>query len=112
EKADENLRNLSAMTAPLSKRSVTLATHLENTLSNLDALSNELAQFAKLVNTGDGSLHKLASDPTLYHNLSRSTESLTVLLQNIDPLIRDLRIFSDKIARHPELIGVGGALRG
>ncbi|MCA9147569.1 MAG: hypothetical protein KDB05_32570, partial [Planctomycetales bacterium] len=25
---------------------------------------------------------------------------------------RDVRIFSDKVARHPELIGVSGALRG
>jgi phospholipid/cholesterol/gamma-HCH transport system substrate-binding protein len=26
--------------------------------------------------------------------------------------VRDLKIFSDKVARHPEIIGVGGALRG
>ena len=28
------------------------------------------------------------------------------------PIVRDMRIFSDKVARHPELIGVGGALKG
>jgi phospholipid/cholesterol/gamma-HCH transport system substrate-binding protein len=26
--------------------------------------------------------------------------------------VKDLRIFSDKVARHPELIGVSGALKG
>ena len=36
----------------------------------------------------------------------------TVLLKNLEPVIRDLRIFSDKVARHPELLGVGGVLKG
>jgi hypothetical protein len=27
-------------------------------------------------------------------------------------MVKDLRIFADKIARHPEKIGVGGALKG
>jgi phospholipid/cholesterol/gamma-HCH transport system substrate-binding protein len=52
------------------------------------------------------------SDPELYRNLSSSAGSLAVLLQNLEPIVRDMRIFSDKIARHPELIGVSGALRG
>jgi phospholipid/cholesterol/gamma-HCH transport system substrate-binding protein len=112
EKVDENLRNLGAITAPLSKRGVTLATHLESTLSNVDTLSGELAQFSKVLNSGDGSIRRLAADPQLYVNLNRSAESLAVLLQHLEPIVRDLRVFSDKVARHPELIGVSGALRG
>jgi phospholipid/cholesterol/gamma-HCH transport system substrate-binding protein len=96
----------------LSKRGVTLATHLENTLTNLDSLSGELAQFAKVINAGDGSIRKLASDPQLYVNLNRSAESAAILLQNLEPILRDMRVFSDKVARHPEIIGVSGALRG
>jgi phospholipid/cholesterol/gamma-HCH transport system substrate-binding protein len=33
-------------------------------------------------------------------------------MKNLDLVMKDLRVFSDKIARHPELIGAGGALRG
>jgi phospholipid/cholesterol/gamma-HCH transport system substrate-binding protein len=57
-------------------------------------------------------LIRLAKDPTLYRNLNDSTTSLSVLLRNLEPVVRDLRIFSDKVARHPELLGVQGALRG
>jgi|HubBroStandDraft_6_1064221.scaffolds.fasta_scaffold98285_3 phospholipid/cholesterol/gamma-HCH transport system substrate-binding protein len=112
QKMDENLGNLSALTGPLSKRGVTLATHLENTLSNLELLTDQLAQFSKVLNSGDGSIHKMATDPDLYVNLDRSAQSAALLLQNLQPIIRDLRVFSDKVARHPELIGVSGVLKG
>jgi phospholipid/cholesterol/gamma-HCH transport system substrate-binding protein len=45
-------------------------------------------------------------------NLDRSAQSAALLLHNLEPIIRDLRVFSDKVARHPELIGVSGVLRG
>jgi phospholipid/cholesterol/gamma-HCH transport system substrate-binding protein len=112
QKMDDNLTNLEQLTGPLSKRGVTLATHLENTLSNLDLLTDQLAQFSKVLNSGDGSIRKMATDPDLYVNLDRSAQSAALLLQNLQPIIRDLRVFSDKIARHPELIGVSGAIRG
>jgi len=112
EKMDENLRNLSAVTGPLSKRGVTLATHLENTLANVETLSDQLSQFAKVINSEDGTIKKLAADPQLYINLNRSAESASILLKNLEPIVRDLRVFSDKVARHPELIGVSGALHG
>jgi phospholipid/cholesterol/gamma-HCH transport system substrate-binding protein len=112
QKMDDNLTNLEQLTGPLSKRGVTLATHLENTLSNMDLLTDQLAQFSKVLNSGDGSIRKLATDPDLYVNLDRSAQSAAILLRNLEPIIRDLRVFSDKVARHPELIGVSGVLRG
>jgi phospholipid/cholesterol/gamma-HCH transport system substrate-binding protein len=112
QKMDQNLSNLNAVTAPLAKNGVTLATRIENTLANIELLSEELTQFAKMINSPEGTIHKLAADPQLYMNLIRSAESAAMLLRNLDPIIRDLRVFSDKVARHPELLGVGGALRG
>jgi phospholipid/cholesterol/gamma-HCH transport system substrate-binding protein len=112
QKMDENLSNLNAVTAPLAKNGVTLATRIENTLANVETLSEELTQFAKMVNSPEGTIHKLAADPQLYVNLNRSAESASMLLRNLEPVIRDLRVFSDKVARHPELIGVSGALKG
>jgi phospholipid/cholesterol/gamma-HCH transport system substrate-binding protein len=111
-KMDQNLSNLNEVTAPLAKNGVTLATRIENTLANVETLSFELTQFAKMVNSPDGTIHKLATDPQLYVNLIRSAESASMMLRNLEPVIRDMRVFSDKVARHPELLGVGGALRG
>lgn len=112
QKMDMNLANLGEVTTPLAKRSTTLVARLDATLGNMEVLSDELAQFSQLLTREDGSVRKFVSDPELYRNLSASAGSLAVLLQNLEPVVRDMRIFSDKIARHPELIGVSGALRG
>jgi phospholipid/cholesterol/gamma-HCH transport system substrate-binding protein len=112
QKMDENLTNLNAVTAPLAKNGVTLATRVENTLTNVEMLTEQLTQFAKMINSKDGTIHKLAADPQLYVNLNRSAESAAMLLRSLEPVVHDLRVFSDKVARHPELVGVSGAIRG
>lgn len=110
QKADENLANLAEATGPLAERSASMTHRLDSTLMNLEALSSELNEFAQLANNENGTLRAMATDPSLYRNLDRSAESLTVLLTNLEPVLRDLRVFSDKIARHPELMGLGGAI--
>lgn len=112
EKADASLENIRGVTEPLARKSTSIVTRLDNTLANLESFSGELNDFAQLTNREDGTLQKFASDPELYHNLNTSAASLNVLLKNLEPISRDLRIFSDRIARHPELMGVGGALKG
>lgn len=111
-KIDQNLANLNEVTKPLAQHSRGIIIRLDNSLANLQSVTKELDTFVKLTNTEDGSLKKLAVDPDLYDNLNRSALQLAVLLKNAEPLVKDLQIFSDKIARHPELIGVGGALKG
>ena len=110
EKADANLTNLGHVTLPLAQRSTSIITRLDTTLGNLESLSGELNDFAQIVSQKDGTFQKFATDPELYNRLSQSAALLTVLLQNMEPIARDLRIFSDRIARHPELMGVGGAM--
>ncbi len=109
-KADAALGSLTEVTAPLAKRSRTIATRLDNSIASLETLLGELAVFSKMINSENGSLRLLASDPQLYRNLDLSAESLQIILKNLEPTIRDLGIFSDKIARHPELLGVRGVI--
>ena len=111
DSVNKNLVNLTQVTEPIGKRGDQMVAKLDSSLTNLDQLLGEMNRFAKLVNTKDGSLQKFASDPSLYDNLDRSSQSLAVLLRNIEPVLRDMREFSDKVARHPELLGVGGAVR-
>jgi phospholipid/cholesterol/gamma-HCH transport system substrate-binding protein len=70
----------------------------------------ELNRFTQVATQKDGSLQKFAADPGLYRNMNQSAESLAVVLKNLEPVVRDLRLFSDKIARHPELLGISGAV--
>jgi len=109
---DRNLKNLEAVTSPIANRSETYAAKLESTLANLDGLTGQLNAFSQLLTKEDGSLNQLASSPELYRNLNMSAASLSILLTNLQPIMKDMRVFSDKIARHPELLGVGGAMRG
>lgn len=111
DNVNKNLVNLTQLTEPVGKRGENMVAKLDSSLTNLDQLMSELNRFAKLVNSKDGSLQRFASDPSLYENLDRSSQSLAVLLRNVEPVLRDLREFSDKVARNPELLGVGGAVR-
>jgi len=109
---NSNLENLQGVTDPLARRGGSIVGRLDKTLGNLELLTGDLTRFSRTVNSPDGSLNRLARDPTLYRNLNDSATSLSVLLKNLEPVIRDLRVFSDKVARHPELLGVRGVLKG
>ncbi len=111
-KVDDNLGNLSKATAPLASKSASVVNRLDNSLAHLELMMAELNAFSREITRKEGSLSLLASDPSLYRNLNASAAALEQLLKNLDPAVRDLKVFSDKVARHPEIIGVGGALRG
>ncbi|MBX3443706.1 MAG: MCE family protein [Planctomyces sp.] len=112
QKISESLDHISAATDPLAQHSARMTARLDHSLAQLDSFLTELNTFAQLINTEKGSMQRLARDPELYENLNRSAESMAVVLRNLEPILADVRIFSDKIARHPELLGVSGALKG
>lgn len=111
EGVHKNMVNLAQVTEPVGQRGEVMVAKLESSLTNLDQLLSEMNRFAQLVNKPNGTLQKFATDPSLYDNMDRSSQSLAVMLKNVEPVLRDLREFSDKIARNPELLGVGGAMR-
>ncbi|MGZ0164676.1 MAG: MlaD family protein [Planctomycetales bacterium] len=106
-----NLRNIENVTEPLAKHTTSIVVRLDNSLANLEAMTGELRDVAKIASKSDGSLKRFLSDPNLYDDLERSASSLAILLRNLEPIVQDMRVFTDKIARRPEVLGVGGALR-
>lgn len=112
EKLSQNMEDIHQATAPLAGQSDLMVRKLTGSLIQLESLLTELNQFSQLLNEKDGSIQRLAADPDLYKNLNHSAASLSVLLQNLNPVLNDIRIFSDRIARHPEILGVRGAVRG
>jgi len=93
------------------QRSHSIVLKLDSSVGKLDTLMGELNQIAKTVNSEEGSLKKLVADPELYNHLNRTAASMSIIMHNLEPAIRDIRVFADKVARHPEIIGVGGALK-
>lgn len=112
QEVSQNLETLNAAAAPLAGQSDLMARKLSGSLIQLESLLTEMNHFSQLLNREDGSLQQLATDPTLYQNLNRSTASLNALLTNLQPVISDAKIFADRIARHPELLGVSGVMKG
>lgn len=107
--ARENLDNLRQFTQSIGERGPTLAARIEETLNNLNRLSNQLADFSARLADRRTSLGKLTSDSELYDNLNELVLQVDQLSRQLQPVVRDLRVFSDRIARNPELLGVRGA---
>lgn len=106
-----NMKNIEGVTQPLAKHTTSIVVRLDQSLANLEALTGELRDVAQVAAKSDGSLKRFLSDPSLYDDLENSATSLAILLRNLQPVVQDMREFSDKVARHPEILGVGGALR-
>ena len=47
----------------------------------------------------------------LYQNLNRAAINVERISRQLRPIVNDVRIFTDKIARDPGRLGVRGALR-
>ena len=106
-----NLKNIEGVTEPLAKHTTSIVVRLDQSLANLEGLTSDLRMVSQMATKKDGSFQKFLSDPALYRDLERSASAMALLLENLDPVVRDMRVFADKVARRPELIGVGGALR-
>ncbi len=109
---ESTMGNINTATAPLAQHSQAMVTRLNQSLGNIEVMTGELAVISKLVNRNDGTVRKLLTDPSVYHNLNSTAASLAVLLENLKPVVSDLQVFSDKVARHPEILGVRGVVRG
>jgi phospholipid/cholesterol/gamma-HCH transport system substrate-binding protein len=100
-----------AVTRPLAARSENL---VKSVADSADELSKVLSEIRVVVNTfarENGTIQKLITEPTVYQNLDAASGSLARILARSEKITRDLEVFADKVARRPELIGLGGALR-
>lgn len=102
----------------IDKATQPIAANAGDILKNLNAASLQLAttlveirEVAKQFSRAEGSLGQLLNDPALYQNLNEAAASLTRTLIRAERVAKDLEVFADKVARRPETIGIGGALR-
>nr|MCU0706728.1 hypothetical protein [Pirellula sp.] len=117
--ADEAIANISEITEPISQRSDELAENLVRSMENIDALVSDLRIFARRLNSSNGTIARLVDDPTLYGKVTETLESIRnvsgnveMLSRRLQPILDDVRIATDKLARDPGQVGVRGALSG
>lgn len=105
DQSEKTFDNLNRITTPLAGNSDQIAKDVSELARNLNALS------AQLGGGQGGSFGKILSDPSLYHNLNDSAANAARVLARLEKVAQDLQVFSDKIARKPEVLGAGGVVR-
>ena len=71
---------------------------------------DEMSKVAQSVNHGQGTVGKLLNDPELYDRLNQSAANIQQITKQLQPIVSDVRVFTDKIARDPSQLGVKGVL--
>jgi phospholipid/cholesterol/gamma-HCH transport system substrate-binding protein len=105
------LDDLKKASKPLGDRTDQITRNLEQLTTELNKTLVDVRELMRAVGDSNGTVSKLLTDPTLYNNLADATEMLTKIAPRLDRILKDVEVFADKIARHPELIGAGGLVR-
>lgn len=109
--ANDSLQNVKGFSQSLQTDGTQIMTRLDNGAADLETVMREMVEVSQAVNSREGTLGKLVHDPELYDRVNRTVTDVEELTVQLKPILRDARVFSDKIARHPELLGVRGALQ-
>jgi phospholipid/cholesterol/gamma-HCH transport system substrate-binding protein len=109
-RADGVLANLQRATQPWAERSGVVMKNLDESSDKLNRTLGDVRDLLRVIAQEDGTLHRICADPALYNNLNDAATMLARILPRLDRTLHDLEIFSDKIARHPEVLGVRGAM--
>jgi len=107
---DRTIGNIERFTAPLGDRGDELVNQVMSSFANLDRALQQVNQLGELVNNDNGSLRRLLEDEELYFQVKRTIGNIEQATVRIRPIIDDVRVFTDKLARDPSQLGVKGAL--
>lgn len=110
--AGQVVADVRAVTRPLAARSEGLVKGVADSAEQLSKLIAEVRGIVGAFGKENGTVQKLITDPGVYQNLDLAAGSLARILARSEKITRDLEVFADKVARRPELIGIGGALKG
>ena len=117
DNANVAIKNIADITDPVSKNSEVLVANAVRSLANLDTLALDLKRLTSRINNSNGTVAQLIDNPQLYikatdtlNNIQSASGNIQVLTQKLQPILNDVRIFTDKVARDPGQVGVRGAL--
>lgn len=108
--AEKTAENIAQFTDPLAENGEELVATLMRSLGNFDRTIVQIGEFGEQLNRGDGSLRRLIEDDELYWQVKRVMDNIEGASVRIRPILDDVRVLSDKLARDPRQLGVKGAL--
>jgi ABC-type transporter Mla subunit MlaD len=107
---DEAMTNLRDVAKMVSERGPNILKNLEAGTAQWGTISANLSDFTKALLQGDGTIRRLINDPALYNSLNDAARGLNGSFSRFERIAKDFEIFADKIARHPEILGLRGAV--
>ena len=110
-KTDEVLGDVQQATKPLGERGGVMVKNLEEASGRLNQVLADVQALFKTIDQGDGTLRRILTDPSLYNHIDQAALKVNQMLCQLDRVLSDVKVFADQIARHPEKLGVGGAIR-
>ncbi len=110
ESVQRTFNNIEQFTTPLAEQSDEMVAQVRGTLARVDSALFQVEEFGKSLNNGDGTLKRFLEDEELYYQIRRTITNIEEATAKVRPILDDVRIFSDKIARDPRQLGVRGAI--
>lgn len=109
--AEKLMMTLQQAFRPMAERSESIMKNLDESAEKLNQALSGFDGLFRAFTQGDGTFQKLLTDPSLYNNLNQLSCIVIHLMPQMERIIRDAEVFVDKIARHPEVLGLGGIVR-
>jgi phospholipid/cholesterol/gamma-HCH transport system substrate-binding protein len=101
---DENLENVKKFTGPLGERGEEMVGRISGSVGRLEQLLTQMVSLSEKLNSDEGSLGQLLNDPDLYQSLLRSSRNVEEATRLLRPILYDVRVLSDKLARDPAMV--------
>lgn len=110
-RVDIILADIQRLSGPFGERAPGLYRNVDEAAQKLNLALTDVRELMRVVAQNDGTVQRLLSDPSLFNNVNDAACMITRMLPRVDQMLRDFGIFADKLARHPESIGLGGIVR-
>ncbi len=111
-RVDSALSDIQRITKPLGDRSERLSRGADEALTQLNQVLGDVRGLMRTIDRADGTFRKFLTDPSIYNNVDAATALVLKMIPRLDRILKDFETFADKLARHPELLGVRGAVSG
>ena len=111
--ANKSLDNIAVFTGVLKEDGPEVILQVKESLKNVKGLVDQIQKFTKSfskITDSKGSLNKFLNDTEIYDGVAETVANVKDLSVRLEPMVNDLRMFADAIARDPGSLGVRGAI--
>jgi chromosome segregation ATPase len=109
--ANETFDTINRGMKPGNPDSSGIMKNLSEGLERFNKTMGDVNDLFRAIDRNDGTLRRFIADPALYNHVDDAAVMLTHLFPRLDRVLKDLEVFADKLARHPESLGLGGVVR-